>query len=212
MFHKDGFRIEIEIEALHFINITIFFPCYFCFFHEWVGNLSSIPTKIWKSKSKIKIWRHKFWNCGFHSVNVPLGKEQISTTGMTVFEKGLVHAMTMARQFIQTVRHLEQKAAMSNARQRLAVFEQELLCKALHPRRVSQWISQGFDLFFMKNSFFIPSRSELERRNHGCSEFAVGILDGVDVEIQLVVDKKVPKIVHGHVGVGRLKILCRKHS
>ena len=55
--------------------------------------------------------------------------------------------MTMARQFIQTVLHLEQKAVMRNARQRLVVFKQELLREALHPRRVSQWILQGFDPF-----------------------------------------------------------------
>jgi hypothetical protein len=112
---------------------TIHFPWYFCFFHEWLATLSdnNIKTRLG----------------GIHEIklNFQLRETRISAVGITL--EGPVQAMTMARQFIKTVRHLEQKAALRNARQRLAVFEQELLCKALHPRRVSQWILQEFDPF-----------------------------------------------------------------
>jgi hypothetical protein len=137
LFQKDDFIIVIRMHAtslVYEINIEIHFPWYFCFFNECVDTLryNNIKTRLG----------------GFNAIHVSLDKRKkliYSAKGFT--KEGPAQAMTMARQFIQTVRHLEQKAAMRNARQRLAVFEQELLCKALHPRRVAQWILQGFDPF-----------------------------------------------------------------
>ena len=81
LFQKDGFRIEMITSPLRRIHIEIYFPWYFCFFHEWVGTLSDNIIKTWSKQTR----------GGIDQINVPLRKGRTSATGFT--REGPVQAM-----------------------------------------------------------------------------------------------------------------------
>ena len=113
---------------------------YTCFIHEWIPYfLHGVRYKDFK--------RFRF-TCNLDKVN----KEKHIWSAIQEFDVekeycGLEQVMDAARHFIQSVISKENRIGCQKAKQRLVVFEEELITKSCHPRRMTRWILNDFDPF-----------------------------------------------------------------
>jgi len=147
-FSIHGFMVDIcatdEDNRIKRFSVLIEFPeKYTCFIHEWVFTLHSVREKDLQNftieyehrvREEFTFRKTQSWDA-----------RRIFNTSREYC--GLKQVMEAARHFIQSVISKENIIGCKKAKQRLAVFEEELLAKSCHPRRVTQWVFNDFDPF-----------------------------------------------------------------
>jgi hypothetical protein len=147
-FSIHGFRVDIfatdEDNRIKRFSVYVQFPeKYTCFIHEWLFTLHSVREKDLQNftiayetrvREEFTFRKTQSWDARrfFNTSREYCGLEQV---------------MDAARHFIQSVILKENRIGCKKAKQRLAVFEEELLAKSCHPRRMSQWLFNDFDPF-----------------------------------------------------------------
>ena len=149
-FSIHGFMVEIfarlsdEENRNKRFSMYIEFPEKFtCFIHEWVCTLHSVRDKDLKNFT-IQ-YEHRIPEFTFRKEKQSWRAKQIFNTDREYC--GLEQVMDAARRFIQNVISKENRIGCKKAKQRLAVFEEELMVKSCHPRRMTRWVLNDFDPF-----------------------------------------------------------------
>jgi len=139
----DIFAIDEDNRIKRFSVLIEFPEKYTCFIDEWVFTLHSVREKDLQNftieyehrvREEFTFRKTQNWDA-----------RRIFNTSREYC--GPVQVMDAARLFIQSVISKENRIGCKKAKQRLAVFEEELLAKSCHPRRMTQWVLNDFDPF-----------------------------------------------------------------